>query len=335
VNAAIRPGRDADAAGFIDLVRACWGEYPSIVFDLDGEVPELRALAAYYAARGGALWAADDAAGRLVGMIAVRPAEAGEPGGSWEICRLYTDRAHRGGGLGARLLATAEAHAAAAGASRLVLWSDTRFERAHRFYEKHSYLREGGLRPLNDLSNSLEYGYAKTWRGVAVLDAAAAASAAIRLGCLLEECVAGGAAVAFLPPLGRAAAQAFWRRAATAVAQGRRMLLAAWEQGLLAGTVSLDLDMAPDQAHRAELQSLLVDPGFRRRGLGRALLALAEQEAAAAGRSLLVLQARAGDASAALFRSAGWTEAGRIPGGTRAADGTPADTLVFYRTLRI
>jgi len=69
----IRPGRDADADGFIALIGACWGEHPSIVFDVDREVPELRALASHYAAKGGALWAAERD-GRVVGMIAAAPA---------------------------------------------------------------------------------------------------------------------------------------------------------------------------------------------------------------------------------------------------------------------
>ncbi len=325
----IRPGRDADAAGFIDLIRACWGEYPSVLFDLDGEVPELRALASYYAAQGGALWAAEDGQGRIVGMIAARP----DGDQAWEICRVYVDRAHRGFGLAARLLAGAEAHAAAAGAARLLLWSDTRFERAHRFYEKHSYLRAGSIRALHDISNSLEFGYAKPRAGVAVLDAAASASAVPRLAALLAGCVAAGASVSFLPPLGPEAAQAVWRRAATAVAEGRCVVLGAWEDGVLAGTVSLDLDTPANQAHRAELKNLLVDPGCRRRGLGRALLARAEAEAAAVGRSLLSLDVRAGDAAEALVRAAGWTEAGRIPGYARNADGSFSETVFFYRRL--
>jgi GNAT superfamily N-acetyltransferase len=329
VSETIRPGRDADAAGFIALIRACWGEYPSIIFDLDGELPELHALAAYYARAGGALWAAEDATGRIVGMIAVRP----EADGVWEICRLYVDRAHRGSGLAARLLAGAEAHAVAAGAERFVLWSDTRFERAHRFYEKHAYLRSGPIRPLNDISNSLEFGYAKPRAGIAVLDAAAASSAAPRLAALLADCVAAGAPVVFLPPLGRETALAFWRAGASAVAEGRQVLLAAWADGVLAGTVSLVLDMPPNQAHRAELRTLLVDPAFRRRGLGRALLARAEREAAAAGRTLLTLEARAADPGEALCRAAGWTEAGRIPGYIRAADSPPAEAVLFYKPL--
>ncbi|MBX6374229.1 MAG: GNAT family N-acetyltransferase, partial [Acetobacteraceae bacterium] len=55
----LRPGRDDDAEGFIALIGACWAEYPGCVLDVDGEVPELRALATHFARQGGALWAAE------------------------------------------------------------------------------------------------------------------------------------------------------------------------------------------------------------------------------------------------------------------------------------
>jgi hypothetical protein len=65
VATSIRSGRDTDAAGFVALIGACWGEYPGIVFDVEAELPELHALAAYYASKGGALWAAEaDGSGR-------------------------------------------------------------------------------------------------------------------------------------------------------------------------------------------------------------------------------------------------------------------------------
>ena len=82
-------------------------------------------------------------------------------GGEWEIKRLYVARPLRGAGLALRLLATAEGFAAERRAARLVLWSDTRFDRAHRFYEKQGYVRAGPVRALNDLSHSLEFGYTK------------------------------------------------------------------------------------------------------------------------------------------------------------------------------
>ncbi len=56
----IRPGDDADADQLIALIGACWAQYPGIRMDVDGEMPELRALATYYATSGGALWVAED-----------------------------------------------------------------------------------------------------------------------------------------------------------------------------------------------------------------------------------------------------------------------------------
>ena len=135
----LREGRDDDAAGFIALIGDCWAEYPGCILDVDGEERELRALASYFQRHGGALWAAEQA-GRVIGMVGARPlAEAG----GWEICRLYVAAEARGAGLAQPLLDTAETHARASGAERLVLWTDTRFTRAHAFYEKRSYLRQG------------------------------------------------------------------------------------------------------------------------------------------------------------------------------------------------
>ncbi|MFM7420595.1 MAG: GNAT family N-acetyltransferase, partial [Alphaproteobacteria bacterium] len=103
----LRAGRDTDAAGFITLIRDCWAEYPGCVFDLDGELPELRALASYFAEQDGALWVAEEA-GAVVGMAAVHPLP-GTP--DWEICRVYVAANQRGTGIAVTLMATAEAHA--------------------------------------------------------------------------------------------------------------------------------------------------------------------------------------------------------------------------------
>jgi len=152
----LRAGRDEDAAEFIALIGACWAEYPGCVMDVDGEVPELRALASYYAKHNGTLWVAE-VPGRVVGMVGTRP--LGD--GAWEICKMYVSADCRGGGVAGALIDAAEAYARAAGARQMQLWTDTRFERAHRFYEKRGYVRQAPLRMLNDLSNSVEYYYVK------------------------------------------------------------------------------------------------------------------------------------------------------------------------------
>jgi len=296
--------------------------------DVDGEMPELRALASYYAADGGALWIAE-VGGDVVGMIGVRPRDAN----GWEICRLYVHPSRHGGGLGHRLLDRAEVHARNAGADQLVLWSDTRFERAHHFYEKRSYVRSGPLRVLHDISHSLEFAYAKPVNGVAVLDAAAAASAVPRLCDILSACVAEGAGVPFLPPLALDVAQDFWRGNAKDVAGGIRIVLGGWVDGVLCGTVTLAFASAKNQPHRAEVENLMVDPCARRVGLARAMMSQLEQVAVRSGRTLLTLATRAGDPTEHLFRSMAWNEVGLIPGYTLRADRTAADTRFFWKVL--
>lgn len=329
---AIREGRDTDAADFIRLIGDAWGEYPNCVLDVDGEVPELRALQSYFAEAGGALWAAEAPDGRVVGMVATRPLGSDR---AWEICKMYVEKAQRGSGLAHALLGGAEAHAREAGAQRIVLWTDTRFEAAHRFYEKRGYVRSGSIRILDDISKSLEFRYAKPLLGLAVeaLDAAAAASAERSLAEMLVACVADGAATGHLPPLPLETSRQFWRRVSGDVALGHRLLLVAWQEGRVAGTVQLNLAMPQDQPHRAVLEQLLVHPGFRRQGIGRALMQRAEQAARGIGRSLLTLDIRAGAAAEALCRSQGWVEAGRIPGFSRDAAGQLTDQLLLYRSL--
>jgi len=326
----LRPGRDDDAAGFIALIGACWAEYPGCVMDMERENAELFGLATYYADKGGALWAAE-AGGAIVGMTGVAPLEAG----AWEIGKVYVDAGQRGTGLALSLMTAAEAHARAAGATELKLWSDTRFTRAHAFYEKLGFVREGAIRVLDDLSNSLEYAYAKPLAGVVVrrLDVAAAESAGRVLADILCACVDAGASVSYLPPLSPDVARAFYRARAKDVAAGTRVVLAGWVDGVLRGTVMLDMDTPPNQPHRAEVQKLLVHPHARRHGLARALMAALEAEARAAGRTLLTLDTRAGDAAEPLYRSMGYHEAGRIPRFALDANGTPCDTLYLWKEL--
>jgi GNAT superfamily N-acetyltransferase len=81
------------------------------------------------------------------------------------------------------------------------------------------------------------------------------------------------------------------------------------------------------------VQKLLVHPVARRRGVARVLMARAQAEALRAGRTLLTLDTRAGDAAEALYRSMGWHEAGRIPGYALNADRTPCDTIFFWKTI--
>lgn len=328
---AIRPGRDEDAEGIISLIGTAWAEFPGCVLDVDAEMPELRRLASHFAEAGGALWAAE-ADGRLVGMVATRPMRHDE---AYEICRMYVARDSRGTGLAPRLLRLAEDWAREAGAVRMVLWTDTRFEAAHRFYEKHGYVRQGAIRILDDLSKSLEFRYAKPARGLVVeaLDAAAAASAERRLSRILVECVAAGGSVDFFPPLAPDRARDVWRKVSAQVAAGTRVLLAAWRDGALVGTVQINLGTPENQPHRAGIEMLLVEPAARGTGIGRALMQRAEQASRRLGRSLLTLEIRADDLAERLCRDLAWQEGGRVPGYALNADRSPANAVILWKRL--
>lgn len=154
----LRTARDADSAAIIEHIAAIWAEYPGCVMDLDEE-SDLKAVASNYAAEGGAIWVAEDAAGKLAATIAISPCEAA-PGGI-KLGRLYVAKGARRKGLAAKLLDFAERAARARGAAFMELWSDTRFKEAHEFYEVQGYTRLPGERALRDASDSYEFHYRK------------------------------------------------------------------------------------------------------------------------------------------------------------------------------
>jgi len=70
---------------------------------------------------------------------------------------MYLEAGRRGTGRAERLLDLVRGRAREVGAREVELWSDTRFTRAHRFYERHGFVRTGRTRELNDPSNTTEF----------------------------------------------------------------------------------------------------------------------------------------------------------------------------------
>jgi GNAT superfamily N-acetyltransferase len=148
---------------------------------------------------------------------------------------------------------------------------------------------------------------------------------------VLLDVVAGGASVSFMAGLTRAEAEAYWRRIAAEVREGKRVLFAA---GSVDGTAQLILDTPPNQPHRAELAKMLVHRRARRRGLGRALFAAVEDEARRRGRTLLTFDTLTGLEGEKLYLSCGCVKAGEIPEYALLPEGgAPAPTSVFYKRL--
>ncbi|MBM3568998.1 MAG: GNAT family N-acetyltransferase, partial [Alphaproteobacteria bacterium] len=102
---------------------------------------------------------------------------------------------------------------------------------------------------------------------------------------ILIDCVAGGASVSFMAPLGRDKAEAFWRGVAEDVARGGRILVVAEQDGRAVGTVQVILAQPENQPHRADIAKMLVHRRARRGGIGAALMAAAERAARAAGKT--------------------------------------------------
>jgi ribosomal protein S18 acetylase RimI-like enzyme len=165
------------------------------------------------------------------------------------------------------------------------------------------------------------------------LDADAARREQPSLVALLRNVVDDGGSVGFLPPLAADDAREYWESVAVAVKGGGRLLWVAREAGALVGTVQLDLEQRANGRHRAELIKLMVHTGARRRGVGRALMRAAQDEARRRGRRTLVLDTRQGDPSEALYRSLGWTFAGAIPQYARSANGDLHATALYYLLL--
>ena len=117
------------------------------------------------------------------------------------------------------------------------------------------------------------------------------------------------------------------------VEQGRRLVLAAFVDGDVVGTVQVVLALPPNQPHRAEIAKLLVHRSARRRGIAQLLMERAEAEARAEGKTLLVLDTVTGDNAERLYERLGWTRVGVIPGYALYPDGRPCDTTVFWKAL--
>jgi ribosomal protein S18 acetylase RimI-like enzyme len=99
------------------------------------------------------------------------------------------------------------------------------------------------------------------------------------------------------------------------------------------GTVQVVLALPPNQPHRAEIAKLLVHRSARRRNIAQLLMELAEAEARAEGKTLLVLDTVTGDNAERLYERLGWTRVGVIPGYALYPDGRPCDTTVFWKAL--
>lgn len=146
------PATAADVPDVLALLSRIWAEY-SFIWAPEIEFPDLFDFEAHYAPPHGAFWVRRDDSGRVVGSIGVERVDATTA----EIHRLYLDAHLRGRGLGRALVDEALAWCRARGFTRLVLWSDTRFEHSHRLYDRMGFARLGERTVPDDPNASREY----------------------------------------------------------------------------------------------------------------------------------------------------------------------------------
>jgi ribosomal protein S18 acetylase RimI-like enzyme len=140
---------------------------------------------------------------------------------------------------------------------------------------------------------------------------------------MLIETVANGGSVSFMHPLSQTAAEAFWSNSLSAAERGERI-----------GTVTLLLDLPPNQPHRAEIAKMMTRVNHRHRGIATALLREAEQLAIARGRWLLVLDTAEDEGAAGLYERLGFQLTGVIPDYAFKPHGGLTGTLIYWKRLQ-
>ena len=169
---------------------------------------------------------------------------------------------------------------------------------------------------------------------IEAIEPASYADAIDGLGALLKDAVDGGASVNFLAGATKAEACAWWAARSERVADGTITVFVARDGEQIMGSTLLERSRNPNSPHRAEIGKVIVHRSARRRGLGRALMAAAEERARSEGRWMLVLDTVTGSPAAALYESMGWVTVGTIPGYALDVDGVPEAATYYYKDLR-
>ena len=149
------------------------------------------------------------------------------------------------------------------------------------------------------------------------------------LALLLLDATAAGASVGFLDSMTLEEAAEWWWQSISE----RTILLVTRDDEGITGTVQLRPAPMPNQPHRADIAKLLVHRRARQQRLGTLLMEEIERRARSAGFTLLTLDTKRGDAAESLYRRAGWTEVGVIPGYALNPDGSMCDTVIFYKDV--
>lgn len=152
------------------------------------------------------------------------------------------------------------------------------------------------------------------------------------LAALLVDAVDDNAGISFMAGLGLDEATAWWQKALSSASPKAVFLVARDEHGMV-GTVQLQPAWPPNQPHRADVAKLIVHRRARGRGIARALMQELERHAREQRFTLLLLDTCNGSAAERLYTSLDWVRVGEVPRFALNPDGSPCDTVFFYKQL--
>jgi ribosomal protein S18 acetylase RimI-like enzyme len=150
---------------------------------------------------------------------------------------------------------------------------------------------------------------------------------------ILIEAVASGGSVSFMHPLPLETADAFWLGSLAAADRGERIVLGAFDSEYLIGTVTLLLDLPPNQPHRAEIAKMMTRISHRGRGVAKTLMRYAERIAIERGRTLLVLDTAVEDGASRLYEAMGFQLSGIIPDYALKPRGGLTGTMIYWKRI--
>jgi N-acetylglutamate synthase-like GNAT family acetyltransferase len=148
----LRPATDHDSPGIITLIARCYADYPPNVLDVDNEEPELRTPATSF----DGFWVLE-VDGEILGSIA-----AAHYTDKIELKKYYVHPRLRGTGQGSKLNDVFLDYVRQQGVHKIVLWTDTRFDLAHKVYTHLGYRPTGQTRELHDISQTTELEFEMT-----------------------------------------------------------------------------------------------------------------------------------------------------------------------------
>ena len=143
----IRTATNDDSEEIITLVSSIYDEYGEIMYT-DGADKDLLDIHHHYHESGGDFVVLENDQKKIVGSHATLPKD--QPAGPLTFRRLYLEKSMRGSGAGKTLMDWAMNWTKDHKYKRIEFWSDTRFTRAHQFFENYGFQKTGEIRDMDD-----------------------------------------------------------------------------------------------------------------------------------------------------------------------------------------